>query len=391
MNSRHNWIVCFGGEDWWYHSHAHFDIQVMKQLSERTSILYVCSIGMRMPSIRKDAMFWKRINRKLRSVSRALKEVKPTLYVYSPLPIPLYQQNWGRTLNAVVLRTQLRIIYSKLGINNPLVWINTPTAWPVIKPMKNSGLIYQRTDDYAAYDFDNFNSEYVRSIDNELLTESDLILHVSEELQNEASKLTNRSMLLPQGVDNRFFDHNQFAPEDTKNIKRPIIGYIGGMDRHKFNTKLVSEVAAQLPECSFVLIGIPNPNVEILNNQSNVYFLGVKNHDEIPAYVNSFDMCMLPTAQTEWGLKCRPLKLMEYLASSKPVLATPTPASKEFSQHVFISDEPVAWVNEIKRFQKLGENMQKPEAQSLNLTTWSDIANIIWDRMSENNLAPDQD
>ena len=50
---KRDWLVCFGGEDWWYHSHGHFDIQVMKQLSQRNRVLYVSSIGMRMPSLRR--------------------------------------------------------------------------------------------------------------------------------------------------------------------------------------------------------------------------------------------------------------------------------------------------------------------------------------------------
>ncbi len=152
------WIVCLGGEDWWYHSHAHFDMQVMKRLSKRCRVLYVCSIGMRMPSLRRDAQFWSRIRNKLASVARTLRHVQPSLWVYSPLPFPLYQWAWGRAANQALLATQLRFVFGRLGIRRPLLWINTPTAWPVIKGLGRKGLVYQRTDDYAAYDFDNFNA-----------------------------------------------------------------------------------------------------------------------------------------------------------------------------------------------------------------------------------------
>ena len=154
--NRDNWIVCLGGQDWWYHSHADFGIQVMKQFSQRAPVLFVCSIGMRMPSFRRDALFWSRIKRKLKSVSRMLQRITPQLYVYSPLPLPLYQQRWGRALNSLILRTQLRAVYQRLRIHAPLVWVNTPTAWPVIASLSKRGLVYQRTDDYAAYDFDNW-------------------------------------------------------------------------------------------------------------------------------------------------------------------------------------------------------------------------------------------
>lgn len=383
MCSKKNWIVCFGGEDWWYHSHAHFDIQVMKKLSQDIPVLYVNSIGMRMPSITKDALFWKRIFRKLKSVMKLLKRVSPTLYVYSPLPLPLYQQSWGRSLNSFIIRTQLSAIYLRLGIKSPVVWVNTPTAWPIVESLRKSGLVYQRTDDYAAYDFDNFNAEYVKSIDNNLVRGSDLIIHVSNELHKEASRITDKSILLPQGVDDRFFQHPCVVPSDMAAIKRPIVGYIGGMDRHKFDTPLVTEVVKNLPDCSFVLVGVPNPNVDELRTYSNVHFLGVKGHDEIPAYVHNFDVCILPTARTEWGLKCRPLKLMEYLAADKPVVATATPASAEYSKYINISNDPSSWVESIRRITMSDPSSaeQNRTKGDYNFTTWSDIADQLLSRL----------
>lgn len=375
-----NWIICLGGEDWWYHSHAHFDIQIMKCLSERIPVLYVCSIGMRMPSLSSDKMFWTRIKRKLGSVSHILQQVTPQLYVYSPLPFPFYQYRLGRLLNSLTLRLQLWTVYKYLGINNPLVWVNTPTAWPVIESWSRLGLVYQRTDDYAAYDFDNFNAEYIRQIDNKLLREADLAVHVSKELHCEALKITPHSLLVSQGVDNRFFIFNGPAPSDLDKIARPVVGYVGGMDSHKFDTQLVAQVAEKLPNYSFVLIGHPDPNVERLSDLHNVHFLGIKSHDEIPAYIHNFDICMLPTAQTEWGLKCRPLKLMEYLAAAKPVVATPTPASTPFAQTLNIGADASSWITAIQQItaskQETGSKNNLSPQQSLK--SWNIIADELW-------------
>lgn len=376
-----NWIVCLGGEDWWYHSHAHFDIQMMKCLAARTRILYVCSIGMRMPSPTRDKLFWARIKRKLKSVSKLLQHVAPNLYVYSPLPLPIYQYNLGRTLNTLVLRMQLRIVYQRLGITSPLVWVNTPTAWPVIKSFQRHGLVYQRTDDYAAYDFDNFNTDYVRLIDDELIRLADLTLHVSDELHLEAAKKTTRALLLPQGVDERFFAQNVTIPKDLTEISRPIIGYVGGMDRHKFDTPLVSQVARNLPDFAFVLVGTPDPNTKELEELPNVHFLGVKSHDEIPSYIHNFDICMLPTARTEWGLKCRPLKLMEYLAAARPVIATPTPAARKYLPEGSICADASSWVNEIRRLMSTKQPNEPRQFSPPQLKPWSGLAEQIWQKL----------
>ena len=44
-------VICFGGEDWWYHNRGHFDMQMMRELSRRVPVLYVNSIGMRVPKV----------------------------------------------------------------------------------------------------------------------------------------------------------------------------------------------------------------------------------------------------------------------------------------------------------------------------------------------------
>jgi len=382
IRNRDNWIVCFGGEDWWYHSHAHFDIQIMKHFSKKTHVLYVSAIGMRMPSLRKDKLFWVRIKRKLSSVSQLVKRITPQLYVYSPLPLPLYQYKLGGALNTLILRFQLRLVFRALGVKSPVIWVTLPTAWPVIDSLPSDGLVYQRTDDHAAYDFDNFNVSYVRKLDDSLVRKADLVVHVSDELHDEATKITNRSLLLPQGVDPKFFSYKGAIPVDLVKIPRPIIGYVGGMDRYKFDTSLIAQVVRNLPNCSFVLIGPPSANVDELRNLSNVYFLGVKSHDDIPAYVHSFDVCMLPTAKTEWGLKCRPIKLMEYLAAGKPVVATATPASAKFENALYVADDVSAWVDAIRHVitpsvggidsVKMSDHLLKP---------WNTLADQLWHRL----------
>ena len=266
------------------------------------------------------------------------------------------------------------------------MWINTPTAWPIIKKFQRSGTVYQRTDDYAAYDFDNFNNSYIKSIDTQLLNNSDLVIHVSEELHKEAVAINRNSILVTQGVDEKFFNKDGILPEDLKNIPGPLIGYIGGMDRHKFDTALVFDVAKRLNKYSFVLIGPANPNTDILRELHNVYFLGVKEHEQIPDYVHNFDVCIVPTAQTDWGLKCRPLKLMEYLAKEKIIIATPTPASNAFRHYVMIADDSESWVKNItKSITDLG-NDTVSRKNAIKLESWNELAKKFWKELESKGL-----
>ena len=61
-------IICIGGEDWWYHNRGHYDLQIMQRLARRMPVLFVNSLGVRMPSIGKGANFLARVGRKASSV-----------------------------------------------------------------------------------------------------------------------------------------------------------------------------------------------------------------------------------------------------------------------------------------------------------------------------------
>ncbi len=378
------WIVCLGGEDWWYHSHAHFDIQVMKRLSRRCRVLYVCSIGMRMPSLRRDAQFWKRISNKLRSVARTLHRVTDRLWVYSPLPLPLYQYNVGRQVNHALLGAQLRGVFNHLGIRRPLFWINTPTGWPIVRGFGHRGVLYQRTDEYAAYAFDNFNAAWVQMLDEQLLLRADLVLHVDSELHERSARAGGRAVLLEQGVDERFLDPpaNERPPDDLPMAGGPIVGYVGNLEPHKFNAELVAAAARQLPDCSFVLVGPYHQNADGLRGLPNVHLLGPRPHDRIMAYVRAFDVCMLPTARTSWAQHSNPIKLMEYLAAGRPVVATRTPAADRFCDYVHIADAPEAWVQVIRSI--VGGQSPTPLGARARLSrcTWSHQTERIWDELT---------
>ena len=55
-------------------------------------------------------------------------------------------------------------------------------------------------------------------------------------------------------------------------------------------------------------------------------WLGPKPYDELPRYVAAFDVGIIPYAANSYTPSCFPLKLYEYLAAGKPVVASGLPA-----------------------------------------------------------------
>jgi GT2 family glycosyltransferase/glycosyltransferase involved in cell wall biosynthesis len=108
-------------------------------------------------------------------------------------------------------------------------------------------------------------------------------------------------------------------------LRRPVIGYYGAIAEW-FDVALMREVAQSRPAYSFVLIGdVVTPDAATLGSLPNVTLLGEKPYELMPAYLAEFDVCLIPFRITPLTQATDPVKLYEYFAQGKPVVATPLP------------------------------------------------------------------
>jgi UDP-galactopyranose mutase len=86
----------------------------------------------------------------------------------------------------------------------------------------------------------------------------------------------------------------------------------------------LGKIAQLRPDWQFVMIG---PVVKIdekdLPRAANIHYLGGKKYDELPAYLASWDVALLPFALNESTKFISPTKTPEYLAAGLPVVSTP--------------------------------------------------------------------
>src|SRR5947208_1320654 len=139
-------IVCFAGEDWWYH-HPHSKNHILKRLARHNRVLFVNSITMGLPSI-GNADFFQKIRRKLRSYLRWLRKAPEGLWVMTPINVPLYGSPAIRALNRLLLVLQLRLVMFILNLRHPILWVAIPTAVDVVSSLGAKLLVYQVSDKY---------------------------------------------------------------------------------------------------------------------------------------------------------------------------------------------------------------------------------------------------
>lgn len=380
-------VLCFGGEDWWYHNRGHYDMQMMRELSARVPVLYVNSIGMRVHRPTEGLMYLRRIARKLRSIRRGMVVVRENFGVFSPLAAP---GPVGRAVSRRVLPRQVRGALRRLGVRRPLVWVACPPAARFLDEFDGAGLVYQRTDRFEA--FTGVDPDLIRGFDRELKRRADLTLYCSHPLYADERGQSARSLYVDHGVDyDRFAqagDDPGSHPEDVRPLPRPRVGFIGGIDSHTFDPPLFVEVAKRLSDVQFVLVGacsLPQGWCQL----PNVTMLGQRPYDRVAGYMASCDVLVMPWNGSDWIKACNPVKLKEYLAVGRPVVSTPFLELERYSDLVRTASGAEAFAAAVREALRQPHD-PRPGRERVAEQTWAAKAGTVLDALGSIGLRPAQ-
>ena len=340
-------IVCFAAQDWWYHSRAHSEVQLMLRLAREHPVLLVNSIGMRMPMPGRSTQPARRIGRKLRSFTRGLQAPVPgcpNFHVLSPVTVPLGDPR-VRTMNASSIRAQVRRAMRRVGITHPVMFVTVPTAWDVVETMTYETLVFNRADRHSA--FDEADTDLIRAHEDDLLRTADHVLYVSHSLMDEErDAVGDRAFFLDHGVDLERFrpDPPGGEPADLAAIPHPRIGYFGGLEPQTIDFGLLERVARDLPDAQLVLVGNATVPMDRLVALPNVHWLGMRAYEDIPRYGAGFDVAIMPWLQNDWIAASNPIKLKEYLALGLPTVSIDFPELERYHPLVTAVTDPDRFV-----------------------------------------------
>ena len=135
-------------------------------------------------------------------------------------------------------------------------------------------------------------------------------------------------------------DLQSFLPHQSKEDARhklslradvPIVVYAGHLYDFK-GIPTLYKVAASMPHCYFVLVGGWEHDIERArrfcqsNGLSNVHVVGFVTQSELPTYLYAGDILVLPNSRGhDWAETTSPLKLFEYMATRRPIVASTLP------------------------------------------------------------------
>jgi len=371
-------IICFGGEDWWYH-HPHSKAHLMRKFARGgNKVIFVNSISMGLPGLaHKDLL--PRIKRKLGSYSKLARQTEDGITVVSPASLPFFGSATARKLNRQMIGAQIRKLAQSRGLTKPILWIAIPTAAEMIGAFDESAIIYQVSDKYDANTMDHATDPtLIRKLHEQAIDRADLVFYSGRKLFDEATRGRDHSYLLEQGVDYERWSKVttlSIAPEIDK-IPHPRLGYFGAIEPWLVDQELIKRAARERPSWQWIFIGNRSRGIEI-EDLPNTHFLPPVQYEELPAYAAGFDVCVLPweteQAFTSYGSA---IKVREYLASGKPVVISPLP---EY--------EPMGDVLRIARsrdeFLRLVEDALNENDESASAKRQASVASGTWDARAE--------
>ncbi|MFA0779671.1 MAG: hypothetical protein RJAPGHWK_001175, partial [Candidatus Fervidibacter sp.] len=135
---------------------------------------------------------------------------------------------------------------------------------------------------------------------------------------------------------------------DLQMIPTPRIGFVGVIAEW-VDIKLLIKIASWRPRWSFVLVGPIKRSIALPDLPPNIYLLGPKPYDMVPAYLQGIDVAIIPFERTEFITRyVNPIKLYEYLAAGKPVVTTPMGDYDGLETFVHIAETPEAFASAIE-------------------------------------------
>ena len=237
----------------------------------------------------------------------------------------------------------------------PNLWLFRPGMLHFVDEFDPRLVVYHVVDEYSAYPgLSQTQRTLQRDLDRRLTARADLVFCTARSLVEERRTLNPNTHYMPNAVDFRGFQRDLAAatgsPLDA--LPRPVLGVVGGINA-KLDLDLLAAVARQRVDWTIALVGpvsygVSDRDLAALRALPNVYFVGPVAHDQVPTAIDACDVCLIPYVLNEQTRHVNPLKVYEYLAGGKPVVATPLPELAQFANAVRLAGDAVGFIAAIE-------------------------------------------
>ncbi len=329
-------------------------------------------------------------------MARALSEVGCTVIYYEPwensqIVINKKERKERCFIGVRKLAPKLYLIRCPENLLLGILSVCEPDAflmlWPeqtkYIPERTSSIIVYENIDShdlitYATEDWNNLHLKWVKK--------ANIVVATADDLFCMLRNIRPDTLLLPNGVriEDWVSTKSCLPPRDMieASYSSVVVGYYGSIAEW-FDWKMWKYAAKAKQDWSFVIIGLPYDGnfekiMEHIKCFPNIYYLGPKSYKSLPSYLTYFDVATIPFVVNRITNACSPIKLFEYMAAGKPIVATPMREILKYKS-VLIAETPEAFVKNLEKALSIKDDLKyqlilKQEAEA---NTWCSRAEVL--------------
>lgn len=258
----------------------------------------------------------------------------------------------------------------RLGLERPAI-ITTNPYYAAFAPLEWAGPVtYYAWDDWSALAslrpwWSDLDTAYAA-----MAKRGARICAVSQPLLDRIAP-TGPSAVVPNGIVSSEWQPPWAAHPWFEALPRPRLLYVGAL-HERLNTDTVREVAESLPEASIVFVGpVISPDVVTkLERLPNVSIHPPMPHSAVAGLMHSADVCLMPHHRNALTESMSPLKVYEYCATGRPVVATDLPPVRNVHKNVHLVPDGESFASAIERALAAGPMSEDERLAFVHENSW---------------------
>lgn len=270
------------------------------------------------------------------------KKLNSALEVHELSRLPFGRFRLIRWINSIFYKKQLKKSFAKADV----IWITYPYLYEWIAGMKlnNAKLIYDCMDD--ALEAPNIkDNALVRNnlflLEKKIVKRANVIFASSDNLKrkliqryalnSDAIHVINNALSIPNCIKKTDYSNNfLMLKKELLNVQLKKIMYLGTIGKW-IDFDLIHQSLALFPDIVYVFIG-PKENNPIAHERL-LFFPPITHHEVFDAMALA-DALIMPFVVSEFILGVNPVKVYEYIHSTKPAIVVAYPETDKFSDYV---------------------------------------------------------
>jgi glycosyltransferase involved in cell wall biosynthesis len=343
----------------------------------RYRVIWVNTIGTRAPRLNLATLRrgleklcqWTRTSPGPAALPEHLRVVNPRMW-------PWFSSAFDRRLNRRLLTRQLTQELNAL-LEPPVAVTTVPLVADLVGELPVRRWVYYCVDDFEQWP--GLDGVALRRMEEVLVRGADTLIAAGDALQEKLAQMGRPAHVLTHGVDLAFWTTAPEGPglPQLDSLERPLLAFWGLIDR-RMDVAFLRHLAADLDRGTIVLAGPESDPDPALFASRRVVRLGKLPFAQLPRLAREAGVLLMPYGDLPVTRAMQPLKLKEYLATGRPVVARALPATRCFADCLDLADTPEAFAEAVRVRQAEGLSEEQRRARGrLAGEGWADKARLF--------------